>query len=93
MYFVYTKIFTTLCLGPSGDDEQSDFFHEAGSSSGIIPWWENENLGQQQQEEEQQDMDSRFQQLLEGSFQHLSADGQQNFKARLKMMGKVMCER
>ncbi|XP_033110447.1 G patch domain-containing protein 2-like [Anneissia japonica] len=55
--------------GREGDDEQSDFFYEPGAVygvPGIIPWWEKQV----------HEVDSRFQNILEGSFPMLSVYSQ-----------------
>ncbi|XP_071501501.1 G patch domain-containing protein 2-like [Diadema antillarum] len=66
--------------GREGDDEQSDFYHEPGSVSGIptvAPWWETKTL--EEYEDEQ-----TFQSILTGSFQHLSKPGQKAFQSKLR---------
>ncbi|XP_052275480.1 G patch domain-containing protein 2-like isoform X2 [Dreissena polymorpha] len=71
------------CVTAEADDEQSDFFHEAGPASGIpgvIPWWENEGVTS---DDEPMVSDKQFQQILNGSFQHLSRSSQVGFKARM----------
>ena len=77
-------------LFPAADDEQSDFFHEAGPSSGIpgaIPWWENERVNSG---DESVVTDKQFQQILNGSFEHLPRSSQLAFKARMtKIMKNV----
>ena len=68
------------------DDEQSDFFHEAGPACGIpgvIPWWENERVNSG---DEAMVSDKQFQQILNGSFQHLSRSSQIGFKARMSQI-------
>lgn len=71
------------CVTHEADDEQSDFFQEAGPSSGIpgvIPWWENERVNSG---DESMVSDKQFQQILNGSFRHLSRASQIGFKARM----------
>lgn len=71
------------CATNEADDEQSDFFHEAGPACGIpgvIPWWENERVNSG---DETIVSDKQFQQILNGSFQHLSRSSQIGFKARM----------
>ena len=73
----------------TGDDEQSDFFFEPGPACGIpgiIPWWENESGAGATGG----DKDPRFEQILNGSFQHLSQAAKSNFKYRLKQLTKVI---
>lgn len=68
--------------GREGDDEQSDFYHESGPACGIpgvTPWWENDI----DEEKETQAMDETFQSILNGSFQHMSYESQQAFRARV----------
>ncbi|XP_052769286.1 G patch domain-containing protein 2-like [Mya arenaria] len=71
------------CVTAEADDEQSDFFHESGPASGIpgvIPWWENDGVNSG---DETMVSDKHFQQILTGSFQHLSRSSQVGFKARM----------
>ena len=52
----------------TGDDEQSDFFHEPGNVSGIptvVPWWDSKTI-------EEYEQDQTFNSILSGSLQHLS---------------------
>ncbi|XP_060083558.1 G patch domain-containing protein 2-like isoform X1 [Ylistrum balloti] len=72
--------------GREADDEQSDFFYEGGPACGIpgiIPWWEND-AGHREVES-----DKEFQQILTGTFEHLSKSSQMAFKARVsRLMAK-----
>jgi len=71
----------------TADDEQSDFFHEAGPACGIpgiIPWWEDQESPEGESEKE-------FQQILTGTFENLSKASQLAFKARVSnLMAKVV---
>lgn len=72
--------------GREADDEQSDFFYEGGPASGIpgiIPWWESD-AGPRDADSEKE-----FQQILTGTFEHLSKSSQMAFKARVsRLMAK-----
>nr|XP_054758316.1 G patch domain-containing protein 2-like [Lytechinus pictus] len=66
--------------GREGDDEQSDFFHEPGTVSGIpsvVPWWDSKTL-------EEYEQDQTFNSILSGSFQHLSKPAQRSFHSKLR---------
>ncbi len=73
----------------TGDDEQSDFYYEAGPACGIpgvIPWWENEKHSENGDSE----MDPNFQKILTGSFDYLTNSSQRNFKTRVsKLLARV----
>ena len=80
----------------SGDDEQSDFFHEIGPACGIpgiIPWWEaNQGLSDTRADLQlgvPPVRDPNFDRILNGSFEYMSESSKRSFKARLKMLGKV----
>lgn len=72
----------------TADDEQSDFFHEPGPACGIpgiIPWWDDQAKNEMESEQEKE-----FQQILTGTFEHMSKSSQLAFKARVtKLMAKV----
>ena len=68
----------------SGDDEQSDFFHETGPACGIasiVPWWENEAL-----ESSEAVQDPNFEKILNGAFHCMSATSKHNVKLRLELV-------
>ena len=73
----------------SGDDEQSDFFYEAGPAcgvQGIIPWWEKEKT----MEEEEMPKDSNFDKILTGTFDFMTTSSKRTFKARVsKLLASV----
>ncbi len=73
----------------TGDDEQSDFYYEAGPTCGIpgvIPWWETEK----HPENGDSEMDPNFQKILTGSFDYLTNSSQRNFKTRVsKLLARV----
>lgn len=82
---------STSCKLFAADDEQSDFFHETGPASGIpgvIPWWENEGVNSG---DESMVSDKQFQQILNGSFNHLSRSSQVGFKARMTRIMRHVC--
>jgi G patch domain-containing protein 2 len=64
-----------------GDDEQSDFFHEAGPECGIVPWWENN--GDMSSTSKQHN--PSFETILKGTFEHMSSAARRNYQARLMM--------
>ncbi|XP_074657422.1 G patch domain-containing protein 2-like [Tubulanus polymorphus] len=69
--------------GRDGDDEQSDFFHESGPSSGIpgfVPWWENPN-------HENEASRPNFEKLFAGSFHQMANSSFFDYKSQLN---KVM---
>ncbi|KAL3873730.1 hypothetical protein ACJMK2_036844 [Sinanodonta woodiana] len=73
-----------------GDDEQSDFFHEPGPVCGIpniIPWWECDELHESVLGGSV--TDQQFQQILNGSFEHLPKSSQMAFKARITKLMKM----
>lgn len=78
---------TTYDEGREADDEQSDFFHEPGPACGIpgiIPWWDDQAKNEMESEQEKE-----FQQILTGTFEHMSKSSQLAFKARVtKLMAK-----
>lgn len=68
--------------GREADDEQSDFFHESGPAagiSGIDSWWEDEKFITVDSHE----MDSKFQAILSGSFEHLSEAAKHAYHAKV----------
>ncbi|KAK3092484.1 hypothetical protein FSP39_003452 [Pinctada imbricata] len=73
--------------GREADDEQSDFYYESGPASGIpgiIKWWENDS------EDGEMESDKQFQQIMNGSFEHLPRSSQLAFRARVtKMIAKT----
>ena len=89
----------------AGDDEQSDFYYEAGPTCGtpsiqsVLPWWDDEQLVQQQQQieqrrqqQQQQEItttEPQFEAIVTGSFQCMSTLAKQHFRHRLKMLVKV----
>ena len=87
---MYIYIYLCLLLFLA-DDEQSDFFHESGPTcgiSGVIPWWENEGVNSS---DESMVSDRQFQQILNGSFNHLSRSSQIGFKARMTRIMRHVC--
>ena len=76
-------------LSIPGDDEQSDFFHEAGPACGIpgiIPWWESDK----NDEDSHSNCDPTFQKILTGSFDFMSNSSKRNFKTRVsKLLARV----
>ena len=74
-------------IHPTGDDEQSDFFHENGPACGIpgiIPWWENDHDSGDPVEK-----DEKFEKILNGVFDYLPSASKRNFKMCLKLLAEV----
>ena len=80
---------TKTFLSITGDDEQSDFFYEAGPACGIpgiIPWWESDK----NDEDSHSNCDPTFQKILTGSFDFMSNSSKRNFKTRVsKLLARV----
>ena len=66
----------------AGDDEHSDFFHEAGELAGGSSWWEEQDGGRLSGY-------PSVEAIFKGSFNHMSEDAKCNFKARLNLLSRV----
>lgn len=67
-----------------GDDEQSDFFHEAGpvcGIPGIVPWLNNHS----HEDDDSKQNDATFESILKGSFEHMSSTAKRNYQAKLML--------
>ncbi|XP_067011471.2 G patch domain-containing protein 2 isoform X3 [Anabrus simplex] len=74
--------------GREGDDEQSDWFGEPGKS-----WWEDDSQDRSRtpirladEDTDREDCDPAFQAILAASFEHLSEEAKQTYKARVQWL-------
>ena len=86
--------------GREADDEQSDWYQESGPSwdvPGLKSWWErdhsfpfrasaDEELEAEETEDESISDEKKFQQLLKGSWHHLSDEAKDAYRLRMQKL-------